>query len=217
MQDVASGTGRTVLFVSHNMVCHPVFMRAGGIVERGRVEGRGPAASVIARNLRAWIESDGSPGTIPRARRATASCGSGAISVTDAHDPDPTLLSMQTEIRIETEYTVDATNSLLHITYHLLNDQGITVLDQRQQTESSLCGNLSRGLQNTRQSVGTSGDNSLKLFIRGERKPGNLLEGGLAFFQTSWTLPNEKQHGWGVNRESFSRFLSGVLKAPSSQ
>ena len=129
MQDVASATGRTVLFVSHNMIAVQSLCEQAVLLERGRMKSAGPAASVIASYLSesmesnqivTWDDPERAPGnSIMRIRR---------ISVTDGNDPGSTSLSMQTEVRIETEYTVGATNSLLHITYHLRNDQGITVL-----------------------------------------------------------------------------------------
>jgi lipopolysaccharide transport system ATP-binding protein len=165
MQDVASGTGRTVLFVSHNMVAIQSLCEQAVLLERGRVKNAGPAASVIASYLSQSMESNQTvtwddpaiaPGNnILRIRR---------ISVTDAHDPGSTLLSMQTEIRIETEYTVDATNSLLHITYHLLNDQGITVLTSGNKPRVHSAG-IYRAVCKIPGNLLNSGGYSLKLFI----------------------------------------------------
>lgn len=129
MQDVASGGGRTVLFVSHNMIAIQSLCEQAVLLERGRLKSAGPTASVIAsylsesmvsNQITSWDDPESAPGnSIMRIRR---------ISVMDGNDSGFTSLSMQTEIRIETEYTVYASNSLLHITYHLMNDQGITVL-----------------------------------------------------------------------------------------
>jgi lipopolysaccharide transport system ATP-binding protein len=129
MQDVASGTGRTVLFVSHNMVAIQSLCQHAVMLESGRLKDAGPTSSVIAKYLSVGAESNyastwDDPATAPgndvmRIRR---------ISVSDGNDPKCTTLTMQTEIRIETEYTVSAVGDLLHITYHLLNDRGITVL-----------------------------------------------------------------------------------------
>jgi lipopolysaccharide transport system ATP-binding protein len=98
-------------------------------LERGRLKESGPAALVIGSyhsdGMRSNYASDWEdPATAPgnammRIRR---------ISISDDNEPECTMLTMQTEIRIETEYTVGETDDLLHITYHLLNDRGITVL-----------------------------------------------------------------------------------------
>lgn len=129
MQDVATGEGRTVLMVSHNMIAIQSLCQRVVFLERGRLKNAGPAGSVIASYLSESMKSNQAsiwddPATAPgnsilRLRR---------ISISDGNDPGCTLLTMQSEIRIETEYTVEATDDLLHITYHLLNDQGIIVL-----------------------------------------------------------------------------------------
>jgi lipopolysaccharide transport system ATP-binding protein len=129
IQDVASGTGRTVLLVSHNLIAIQSLCQRAVWLERGRLKDAGPSASVIASYLSEGVESNyastwedpaAAPGNdIMRIRR---------ISVSDGNDPECTMITMKTEIRIETEYTVDTTDDLLHITYHLLNEQGITVL-----------------------------------------------------------------------------------------
>jgi lipopolysaccharide transport system ATP-binding protein len=165
MQDVASGTGRTVLFVSHNMIAIQSLCEQAVLLERGRVKDAGAAASVIASYLSesmesnqtaTWDDPESAPGnSIMRIRR---------ISVTDSNDPGSTLLSMQTEIRIETEYTVDATNSLLHITYHLLNDQGITVLTTGNKPRVHSAGRY-RAVCRIPGNLLNSGGYSLKLFI----------------------------------------------------
>jgi lipopolysaccharide transport system ATP-binding protein len=129
MHDVASGKGRTVLFVSHNMVAIQSLCQHAVMLERGLLKDAGPATSVISRYLSEGAESNyaskwDDPSTAPgndimRIRR---------ISISEGKDPECTMLTMQSEIHIETEYTVYTTDDLLHITYHLLNDQGITVL-----------------------------------------------------------------------------------------
>ncbi len=129
MQDVASGTGRTVLFVSHNMIAVQSLCEQAVLLERGHLKSAGPAASVIASYLSESMESNQAvtwddPEIAPGNSIVRIRC----ISVTDGNDPGSRSLSMQTEIRIETEYTVHESNFLLHITYHLVNDQGITVL-----------------------------------------------------------------------------------------
>jgi homopolymeric O-antigen transport system ATP-binding protein len=165
MQNVASGTGRTVLFVSHNMVAVQSLCEQAVLLERGHMKSAGPAASVIksylsesmeANQATTWDDPESAPGnSIMRIRR---------ISVTDGNDPGSTSLSMKTEIRIETEYTVDATNSRLHITYHLLNDQGITVLTTWSKPRVHSAGSY-RAICRIPGNLLNSGGYFLKLFI----------------------------------------------------
>jgi lipopolysaccharide transport system ATP-binding protein len=171
MQDVASAAGRTVLFVSHNMIAIQSLCPHALLLERGRVKTAGPAASVISSYLPESIESNqapswDNPATAPgnrimRIRR---------ISVSSGNDLKSTSLTMQSEIRIETEYTVGATNDQLHITYHLLNDQRITVLTT---------GNKPR--------VHSPGTYRAICSI-----PGNLLNSG-AYFLKLFIVQNENQ------------------------
>jgi lipopolysaccharide transport system ATP-binding protein len=165
MQDVASGSGRTVLFVSHNMIAIQSLCEQAVLLERGHMKSAGPVASVIANYLSesmesnqtiTWDDSESAPGnSIMRIRR---------ISVTDGNDPESTSLSMQTEIQIETEYTVFATKAVLHITYHLLNDQGITVLTSGNRPRVHSAGRY-RAVCRIPGNLLNSGEYSLKLFI----------------------------------------------------
>ena len=166
MQDVRAAQGRTVLFVSHNMIAIQSLCEQAVLLERGHVKSVGPAVSVIASYLSEsmesnqtaiWDDPESAPGnsTPMRIRR---------ISVTDGNDSGSTSLSMQTEIRIDTEYTVDATNSLLHITYHLLNDQGITVLTSGNKPRVHSAG-IYRAVCRIPGNLLNSGGYSLKLFI----------------------------------------------------
>ena len=165
MQDVATRTDRTVLFVSHNMVAVQSLCKEVVWLERGQLKDTGPTASVIASYLSAGTESNYAstwedPATAPgngimRIRR---------ISVSDSNDPECTMLTMQTEIRIETEYTVNATDELLHITYVLQNDQGITVLTTWSKPRVHSAGNY-RAVCTIPGNLLNSGGYSLRLLI----------------------------------------------------
>ena len=121
--------GRTVLFVSHNMVavqtlCHRVLL-----LSEGRVVDEGPPASVISGYLklfggdecaRDWSDPAQAPG-IEALRIARMRI------LADGPAPDA-VLSMTTPVRVETEFRVLKPGVQLHLTYHLLNDQGLVVL-----------------------------------------------------------------------------------------
>jgi lipopolysaccharide transport system ATP-binding protein len=183
MQDVASSMGRTVLFVSHNMIAVQSLCEQVVLLEGGRVKNAGAAESVIASYLSESMKSNPTaiwddPATAP----GNSIVRIRGISISDANDPKCTFLEMQTEIRIETEYTVYAANEMLHITYHLLNDQGITVLTS---------GNKPRV-----HSVGS--------YRAACRIPGNLLNSG-GYFLKLFIVQNENSAiYWKEDVASFS-------------
>jgi lipopolysaccharide transport system ATP-binding protein len=127
MSQVAEG-GRTVLFVSHNMVavrslCQRVLMISDGLLV---VDGQ--VATVVTRYLALthssvlsayWAEKANAPGTSSlRIKRVQVS----------ADDPAHTVFTMQTALQVNTDYWVLNTGMHSHFTYHLVNDVGITVL-----------------------------------------------------------------------------------------
>jgi lipopolysaccharide transport system ATP-binding protein len=129
MQDVSTKEGRTVLFVSHNMTAVQSLCRHALMLERGNLLTDGPVTTVVARYLQEaqgpteekhWKDPTSAPGNdLIRIKR---------VRVLPDDDSEDGLLTMQTPLRIEAEYWVIKPNTLTHITYHLLNDQGITVL-----------------------------------------------------------------------------------------
>lgn len=128
MKDVA-GHGRTVLFVSHNMtavqsLCRRALMMAGGEVIADDLVG-----PVVVRYLQTaqgsteakqWDDPKTAPGNDLIRIKGVRIVPSGGA----AND----LLTMQTPLRIETEFWALKVGAATHLTYHLLNDQGIVVL-----------------------------------------------------------------------------------------
>jgi lipopolysaccharide transport system ATP-binding protein len=165
MQDVASSTGRTVLFVSHNMIAVRSLCEQAVFLERGRLKHAGPADAVVASYLSESMESNPTPiWDNPATAPGNSIIRIRSISISDANDPKCIFLSMQTEIQIETEYTMFATKVLLHITYHLLNDQGITVLTTYSKPQVHSAGNY-RAVCRIPRNLLNSGGYSLKLII----------------------------------------------------
>jgi len=128
MRDVA-GEGRTILFVSHNMtavqsLCGRALMLAGG-----ELVAEGAAASVVTRYLKDaqgssteqyWTDLQTAPGNdVVRIKR---------VRVLPDDNSNDGLLTMQRPLRIETEYWATRVGVTTHITYHLINDQGVIVL-----------------------------------------------------------------------------------------
>jgi lipopolysaccharide transport system ATP-binding protein len=128
MGDVAN-QGRTILFVSHNMTAVRTLCRTAIMLAGGEVVANGPTAPVVAQYLQhalqtndetQWSAPESAPGDdCIRIRRVRVSADGGS--------PDG-LLTMQAPLRIETEFWVLQGGRAYHLTYHLINDQGITVL-----------------------------------------------------------------------------------------
>jgi lipopolysaccharide transport system ATP-binding protein len=128
MQDVA-GHGRTILFVSHNMVAVQTLCQRALMLRQGRLEYDGPTDTAISRYLehvrqesgpRTWQTPTEAPGNDALRFKRIAVSGDGLT-------PEA-VLAMQEPIRVETEYWILRAGKRLHVTYHLLNEQGITVL-----------------------------------------------------------------------------------------
>jgi lipopolysaccharide transport system ATP-binding protein len=128
MHDVSQG-GRTVLFVSHNMTAVQSLCRHALMMNQGKLDASGSVALVVARYLREaqssvterhWTQPLSAPGNdLIRIKR---------VRVLPDDNSDGRLLTMQTPLRIETEYWVIKAGVMTHLTYHLLNDQGVIVL-----------------------------------------------------------------------------------------
>jgi len=128
MQKVAN-EGRTVLFVSHNMIAVQTLCQRGLLLSRGAISLDSTCAGVISRyfaslqhggNRIEWASPETAPGN------DTCKIQRVAVAAVPA-SPDGTI-GMQSPVRIETDYWVLRTARTLHITYHLFNDQGIVVL-----------------------------------------------------------------------------------------
>jgi lipopolysaccharide transport system ATP-binding protein len=129
MKDVSTNQGRTVLFVSHNMtavqsLCGRAVMLAGG-----GLAADGPTEAVVPQYLRNMQDESEEhyapdPKTAPgndliRIRRVR--------TVADDESGDG-LLTLQTPLRIETEFWVLRPGTTTHLTYHLVNEYGVIVL-----------------------------------------------------------------------------------------
>lgn len=128
MHDASEG-GRTVLFVSHNMIAVQSLCRQALMINKGRLVASGPVASVVQHYLQEsqdrvvdqhWTQPLSAPGNdLIRIKQVRV--------LPDDQSSEP-LLTMQTPLRIETDYWVIKPGVMTHLTYHLLNDQGVIVL-----------------------------------------------------------------------------------------
>lgn len=126
MRDVA-GSGRTVLFVSHNMMAVQSFCSRALLLKNGRIDCEGDVRHVVTKYLsstsrgvtqREWSSPSTAPGNdlvrLASARVATAqkSQPDAAITTADA-------------IEVATEYWSLASHVSTHLTYTVMNDQGL--------------------------------------------------------------------------------------------
>jgi lipopolysaccharide transport system ATP-binding protein len=127
MGEVSRG-GRTVLFVSHNMIAVQSLCRRAILLDAGRVVSEGTSASVVSQYLSSiqtnsqqtrWSQPE-APGS-DRLRIKE-------IRITPKHERPDGLISMTTPIEVETEFWAVDTGDVAHITYYLVNEQGVTVL-----------------------------------------------------------------------------------------
>jgi lipopolysaccharide transport system ATP-binding protein len=127
MDDVAKG-GRTIFFVSHNMIAinslckRVIWLDSGKIVEdggAGKVVASYLAGSVkgTALSEEVWDEAGTAPGNdVVRLHRVRVQPQNGSVS-------DP--LTMQTRFLVEVEYWNLVADAHLHITLHLYTAQGL--------------------------------------------------------------------------------------------
>jgi lipopolysaccharide transport system ATP-binding protein len=126
MGDVAKG-GRTVLFVSHNMVAVQSLCGNAVWLDGGSIVREGICSQVVTEYLRSSVGSGSSeqnwdgPATAPgneivQLRR---------VGVSPARDAASGLITMETPCNIEVDYWNRVEGSCLSVTLHVLNEQGV--------------------------------------------------------------------------------------------
>ncbi len=127
MGDVAKG-GRTVLFVSHNMIAVQSLCARVVWLKSGRMVGDGPAADTVAGYLRGeqqtawehvWPEGPAAPGSsaVKLQRIRVSPEGAGAADQ----------ITMQAPFRVEVRYLVAKPGTVAHVTLHFYNQQGLVL------------------------------------------------------------------------------------------
>lgn len=127
MEEVAKG-GRTVLFVSHNMVAVRALCPQVVWIADGRIMGQGPSGSIVTSYLgeeagdakaseREWPDVASAPGT------ETAKLH--RISVRPDASQENDVITMQTPVRIELDYWNLAPSIPLHAVLHVCDDHGV--------------------------------------------------------------------------------------------
>jgi lipopolysaccharide transport system ATP-binding protein len=133
--DEAARQGRTVLFVSHNMVAVQSLCSRAILLEDGRVTANGPVSDVVRLYLskglaggstqRLWDEIETAPGN-DVVRLTGLGITPGDVDVNA--DGNDNVISMSTPVRIDIEYRRLISDRKFHIEIHLLTDQDFVLL-----------------------------------------------------------------------------------------
>jgi lipopolysaccharide transport system ATP-binding protein len=193
MGEVSSG-GRTVLFVTHNMVAVQTLCRKAVLLRDGKLAGEGSAASIVSAYLTdanrgelatQWETPEQAPGNDALRVRQ--------VRVLPTRTRDDGLIGMDSPIQVDTDFWVLKPGVRLHITYHLLNEQGVTVLTTGCPSQKRDTG-LFRASFTLPAHLLNSGDYSLRFLIVQDN--GRLVydHHGLAMFSVVDLA--EREHGW---------------------
>ena len=124
--------GRTVLFVSHNMVAVQSLCSRAVWLKDGTVCGDGIASEIVSKYLRGdrpaswertWSDESSAPGS-ERVRLCRVSVAPPPGSNADA-------LTMQSPLCVQVSYRVLAPDTVVHITLHFCNEQGLVLFTGR--------------------------------------------------------------------------------------
>jgi len=127
MGDV-SREGRTVLFVSHNMIAVQSLCQRAYWVDAGRLKAEGAVNQIVTTYLRSGLaENDADERVWPDVATAPGNetVRLHRISVQPEDGKPGDVITMQTPIRIEVDYWNLLSAVHLHATLHIYNDQGI--------------------------------------------------------------------------------------------
>jgi lipopolysaccharide transport system ATP-binding protein len=129
MNQVSTQEGRTILFVSHNMIAVQSLCNRAVMLDHGQLKGDGPTSEMLSVYMEdcdrgsgqsSWNTVGEAPGNeILRFKR---------VAVVRRDVESNGVISMQDPIAVQTDYWILQPGKTLHITYHLINSAGITVL-----------------------------------------------------------------------------------------
>ncbi len=126
MRDVASGDGRTVLFVSHNMGALSQLCDDGVLLEKGRVAMTGPVLDVVKHYMKA---SSGENAATARFERDPAKPGQfHSVEVLRGEDEPASDFTCDEPIRIRVKYEIRKPTAGSYLTFYLQNQEGTRVL-----------------------------------------------------------------------------------------
>ncbi|HEY1107948.1 MAG TPA: ABC transporter ATP-binding protein [Opitutaceae bacterium] len=181
MRDVSTRSGRTVLFVSHNMVavqslCDRTVLMSGGAVAQD-----GPVEEGIARYLQSFHHASGpqawaSPGEAP---------GNDTVRIkrvnTAPTDASADGLTMRTPFAVDFEYWVKDASRPFHLAVHLVNEQNVVVLTTGTKSRRQPVG-LHRARCHFPGGLLNSGSYTIKLLIVENENRLGFVDEGIASF-----------------------------------
>jgi lipopolysaccharide transport system ATP-binding protein len=181
MGEVTRG-GRTVLFVSHNMVAVQSLCRRAVMLRDGQVVADDLAAPVVSQYLRdashhdeeaTWASPSKAPGV--EALRIKQ------IRIEAGERREDGLIGMENAVQVKTEFWVMQAGVQTHLTYHLVTEEGVVVL-----TTSNRPSRRAPGLYEYAFTVPgnllNSGRYSLKLLIVQDENRAVYIQDGIAGF-----------------------------------
>lgn len=121
--------GRTILFVSHNMVAVQTLCKSAIFLKDGKLTDSGDPETIISKYLESSVtQSQSQEWTTPELAPGNDLVRINRLRVFPEGDNDSELITMQTPINVEIKYWRLAENRNAYFVYHLFNEQGITVL-----------------------------------------------------------------------------------------
>ena len=137
MQDVSKGQGRTVLFVSHNMMAIKSLCKRGVLLENGQLKEFGDVDKIVAHYLRgdSGIENYKKWDT-PQINKEGFELLEIGIKKKDAGYLET--MRVDNELELHIKYRVTKPYEQLHITFHMKNEQGQKMFSFSGDTEVGL-------------------------------------------------------------------------------
>jgi lipopolysaccharide transport system ATP-binding protein len=190
----ATGEGRTVLFVSHNMAAVQRLCQRTILLDQGKVVNDGATQEVVQHYLgsglntcaeRVWDSIESAPGgNVVRLRAVRAKNGKGEITAE---------FNIQEPIHIEVEYSVLQDSSAFEEFFRFYNESGVLLF--------SSYNNLNPAWRNRKRQAG--------LYRSACRVPGNLLsEGNINVWAAVATMPHTV-HARQIDAVTFHVFDPG--------
>ncbi len=128
MGDVTS-QGRTILFVSHNMVAVQTLCKSAVFLSKGQLKDSGDPLTIISKYLESSItQGQSQEWETPESAPGNEFARINRISLFPEVDKESGLITMQTPINVETKFWRLLSTRSAYFAYHLVNEQGIIVL-----------------------------------------------------------------------------------------
>ncbi len=159
MDDVAKREGRTVLFVSHNMVAVNALCESAVWLEKGRQKMIGPASEIVSRYLTAGVSSGAERVWPVESRSADAKFHLQSVRIVDDGKTATTAIDIERSFIVEIKYQIFVPLPELRVSFRLTTPEGAVAFQSYDESTSGLFGK--------RREPGT--------FVSWCEVPGNLL------------------------------------------